>query len=71
MSAIAQVIQPAALPTLDMEFSVTNLATNGTKYVTRNPNANGTPIVQGVRFFRFVNGSMTDIDVFATFELWP
>lgn len=66
-SMMAYTLEPQFLDDLVVEFSTSNLA-SGIKYRTLNPNANGSHIVHGVEFFRFV--SPNAMTVFADFELW-
>jgi len=57
--------EPDLFPDLLAEFS-TDETDSGIKYATRDPNANGTPIVQGVNFVRFTHDTegMTVCPVF-------
>ena len=66
-SMMAYTLEPGLLDTLVAEFSTSDLA-SGIKYRTLNPNANGSHIVHGVEFVRFV--SPEAMTVFADFELW-
>jgi hypothetical protein len=68
-SMIALSDTPTGFPTLVAEFATNNDA-GGTaiKYRTLNPNANGTPIVLGVEFVRFV--STVAMRISPVFELW-